>query len=444
MREQRHTRSLSNGSGGDRNGASSGTSARQEIEIPAAPGVGLDSGRSTIGLQAPKALLVSEIFPPRTGGSGRWFWEIYERMPRNEVVIAAGEHPKQAEIDLATNLCLRRVPLTMPQWGVRSLKGLCGYWRGFRALRRLILSEGIQVVHAGRTLPEGLMARMLKVWCGIPYICYVHGEEVNTASTSRELTWLTRRVLGGAEFLIANSENTAQLLHNDWLEPANKVRVLHPGVDTVRFVPHDRDPAVREHLGWNNRTVVLTVGRLQLRKGQDQMILAMPIIRKAIPDILYVIVGDGPEREHLQSLVSRTGVEDRVQFLGEQNDERLIECYQNCDLFALPNRQVGRDIEGFGMVLLEAQACGKAVLAGASGGTAETMRIPETGRVVSCEGPEKLASMVIDMLGNPAELAEMGQRARQWVQKEFDWTRLADRARQLFLEVPAGRRIQNA
>jgi len=359
-------------------------------------------------------------------------------MPRDEVVIAAGEHPQQARFDLATDLCLRRVPLTMHQWGIRSLEGLRGYWRGFRSLRRLILTEGIQVIHAGRTLPEGLMARMLKTWYGIPYLCHVHGEEINTASTSRELSWLTRRVLNGAEFLIASSENTARLLHTDWLQPSTKVRVHHPGVDAGRFVPRDRDPAVRERLGWNNRTVVLTVGRLQLRKGQDQMILAMPKLREAIPDILYVIVGDGPEREHLRNLVAGTGVEDCVRFLGEPNDEQLIACYQQCDLFILPNRQVGMDIEGFGIVLLEAQACGKAVLAGTSGGTAETMRIPETGRVVSCEGPEKLASMVIDMLGNRAELANMGQRARQWVQEQFDWTRLAGRARQLFLEVPAG------
>jgi len=406
------------------------------ISAPAQEGSGGD--RCPIKLRGPKALLVSEIFPPRIGGTGRLYWEIYRRMPRDEVVIAAGEHPQQARFDLATDLCLRRVPLTMHQWGIRSLEGLRGYWRGFRSLRRLILTEGIQVIHAGRTLPEGLMARMLKTWYGIPYLCHVHGEEINTASTSRELSWLTRRVLNGAEFLIASSENTARLLHTDWLQPSTKVRVHHPGVDAGRFVPRDRDPAVRERLGWNNRTVVLTVGRLQLRKGQDQMILAMPKLREAIPDILYVIVGDGPEREHLRNLVAGTGVEDCVRFLGEPNDEQLIACYQQCDLFILPNRQVGMDIEGFGIVLLEAQACGKAVLAGTSGGTAETMRIPETGRVVSCEGPEKLASMVIDMLGNRAELANMGQRARQWVQEQFDWTRLAGRARQLFLEVPAG------
>ena len=148
---------------------------------------------------------------------------------------------------------------------------------------------------------------------------------------------------------------------------------------------------MRARLGWGERRVVLTVGRLQKRKGHDMMIRALPAIRRAVPDVLYAIVGDGEERAALEQLAEQEGVRQSVQFLGEVDDETLVRCYQQCDLFALPNRQVGGDIEGFGMVLLEAQACGRPVLAGASGGTAETMRVPETGRVVPCDRPQELA-----------------------------------------------------
>ena len=127
-----------------------------------------------------------------------------------------------------------------------------------------------------------------------------------------------------------------------------------------------------------------------------------------MPDVLYAVVGDGEERAALEALVGREGLDGHVQFLGEPNDATLVRCYQQCDLFVLPNRQVGKDIEGFGMVLLEAQACGKPIVAGASGGTAETMRIPETGRVVCCDGPDELARVVTDLLGDPARLACMG------------------------------------
>jgi phosphatidylinositol alpha-1,6-mannosyltransferase len=382
-------------------------------------------------------LLLSEIFPPRTGGSGRWFWEIYRRLPRSRVVIAAGEDPRQQEFDRTHDLRLFRLPLTLPAWGLRSLRGLRGYWRALRRLWPLLQAERVTMIHCGRSLPEGVMALALKVATGTPYACYVHGEEVGTASTSRELTWLTRRVLRNAALVIANSHNTEQILLGEWDLPPTQVRLLHPGVDTRRFVPAAPDPAVRQQLGWGSRPVVLTVGRLQLRKGHDQMIRALATIRRALPDVLYAIVGDGEEGPALRQLAEREGLQEHVQFLGEVGDEGLVRCYQQCDLFVLPNRQVGKDIEGFGMVLLEAQACGKPVVAGASGGTAETMRIPETGRVVPCDGPDLLAALVVELLGDRPLLDRMGGASRPWVVEQFDWAALTRRAEAVFgLDTP--------
>src|SRR3954467_15837443 len=118
------------------------------------------------------------------------------------------------------------------------------------------------------------------------------------------------------------------------------------------------------------------------------------------------MVGDGEQDRALEDLVAQEGLVGSVQFLGEVDGPALIRCYQQCDLFVLPNRQPMRDIEGFGMVLLEAQACGKPVVAGASGGTAETMQIPETGRIVPCDGPQALAAMVANLLSRPEWLTQ--------------------------------------
>jgi phosphatidylinositol alpha-1,6-mannosyltransferase len=276
------------------------------------------------------------------------------------------------------------------------------------------------------------MGLALRLWTGVPYACYVHGEDVGTAHYSREHRWLADRVLRGATFLIANSRNTERILTEDWGVPRDRIRLLHPGVDTGRFVPAAPDQQSRAALGWGERPVVLTVGRLQLRKGHDQMIRALPAIREAVPEVLYAITGDGEERPRLEDLVARQGLDDHVRFLGEIDDDRLVECYQQCDLFVLPNRQVGRDIEGFGMVLLEAQACGNPVIAGASGGTAETMRIAETGLVVRCDGPEELATVVVELLADPDRRARMGAAARAWVVERFDWESLSRQAEVLF------------
>ena len=379
-----------------------------------------------------KALLVSDIFPPKTGGSGRWFWEIYSRLPREQFVIAAGTDSRQDDFDRTHDLRVHRLPLAMSQWGMRSWAGLAGYWGGTQRLKRLVRAERIGMIHCGRILPEGVMCLALKWRLGIPYLCYVHGEDVTTALESREHAFLCGRALQGARLLIANSHNTARILRDQWHLPDSKIRVLHPGVDTTRWIPGERSASVRGDLGWGERRVILTVGRLQKRKGHDQMIRAMALLRSEFPDLLYVAVGNGEERTELERLIAGENLADHVRLVGEIDDRRLIASYQQCDLFILPNRQVGRDIEGFGMVLLEAQACGKPVIAGASGGTSEAMDAPRTGRVVACEMPESIATTVAELLRDRQQLEAMGRRGREWVAAHFDWSALANQAGQLF------------
>ncbi|MCA9134355.1 MAG: glycosyltransferase family 4 protein [Planctomycetales bacterium] len=377
-------------------------------------------------------LVLSEIFPPRTGGSGRWFWEIYRRLDRREYHFAVGEAPGHAEFDRTHTLRLHRLPLAMSQWGLLSWVGARAYLKHVRRLATLVHSQHISRIHCGRCLPEGVMCLALKMWTHTPYICFVHGEDVNTALHSREHTLLVRQVLAGADYCIANSHNTARLLRTQWRCAEQRLHVLHPGVDTQQFRPAGRSPSVRRHLAWDNRPVILTAGRLQRRKGHDMLIRALPDIRAHLPRILYAIIGEGPERNFLQDLAQQLGVQDAVQFLGEISDPELCACYQQCDLFALPNREIAGDIEGFGMVLLEAQACGRPVLAGTSGGTAETMRCGETGEVVDCCQPQPLAEAVIRFLSDPQRCSRMGQAARRWTVEHFDWDSLALQAQAIF------------
>jgi phosphatidylinositol alpha-1,6-mannosyltransferase len=390
------------------------------------------------------ALLLSLTFPPQTGGSGRWFWEIYRRLPRERVRVVAGECPGAAEFDEGHDLAIRRMPLAFESFGILGPAKMRRYLRTAWALRRLVAMEGVQAVHCGCCLPEGLLGWLLKRMTGVPYLCYVHGEELNFPS--RELAWLRRRVFRGAKMVIANSRNTWRLLRDQWNVPEAKLRLMHPGVDVERFLPARCVPRLepgneereeRSRLGWQNRLVVLTVGRLQKRKGHDMLIRALPAIRPTVPDVLYSIVGDGDERDSLHRLVAELGLHDHVQFRGETSDDELIRCYQQCDLFVLPNRDVNGDFEGFGMVLLEAQACGKAVVAGASGGTAETMSIGQTGHVVACDRPEELAALVIRLLLDEPLRAKMGEAARRWAVERFSWDSLSRQAHELFFGEPA-------
>ena len=385
-----------------------------------------------------KVLLATAVFPPHIGGSGRWFWEVYRRLPREEVVVAAGIHPRQVEFDQTHNLNTVRVPLQMRSWGLSHWRSLWQYAANYFRLARLVRDERIEQIHCGCLLPEGFLAWLLHKRFGIPYLCYVHGEEIGILRQSRELKWMMNRVLGSAQMVIANSRNTCDVLKNHCHVAPDQIGLLHPGVDVDRFLPAERDAEIRKRLGWDDRPVVLTVGRLQARKGQDRLILAMKQLRERFPDLLYVIVGDGEERQNLVNLVRENRLENLVQFRFDTSDDELVRCYQQCDIFALPNREVNGDFEGFGMVLLEAQACGRPVIAGMSGGTAETMQVPTTGRLVCCDQPEPLAELLAELLSDRANLEAMGLTARQWVVENFDWNSLSQQASVLFQSLVPG------
>ncbi len=391
-----------------------------------------------------RALVLTEVFPPKIGGSGRHLWELYRRMPKGSYVIAAGEDPEQAAFDATHDLDLHRVPLSFPSVFIRP-STLSHYRGALGALRKIIRENEITCVHAGRSVPEGFLAWMLKRTMGIPYICFAHGEEINPSNTEEAPAWHQRRiyhsrelalvlglVLRNASRMIVSSRNARRILTTRWGMPETKISLLHPAVDTSRFRPAHRAPETRARLGWGDRPVVLTVGRLQKRKGHDVLISALPELRRAVPKILYAIVGSGEEREALERLAAETDVTEHVQFLDEISDDELIEAYQQCDLFALPNRQIGGDIEGIGIVLLEAQAAGRPVLAGDSGGTSETMRIPETGLVVPCDGPDQLTRSLAELLADPPRLDSMGRKGREWIMSTFDLQTRSEQMHELF------------
>lgn len=366
-------------------------------------------------------VLISEIFPPLHGGSGRWFWELYSRLPKEYFYIAAGYNENVADFDKSHTLSLKRFPLSSWSWGIKSLTGLKYYWKAFWCLKQYIKENEIKVIHCGRCLPEGFIGYLLSKTLNLPMICFVHGEDVEAASTSRELTWIANKVLNHATTIISNSTNSASILEKQWNISPDKIQVLNPGVDASKFIPSSESEQLKGLLNCSNRTNILTVGRLQKRKGQDLMIQAIPAIKRVFPDVLYTIVGNGDDENYLKQLVFELDLNNNVRFLTDATDELMLQYYQCCDIFILPNRTVGRDIEGFGMVLVEAQSCGKVVIAGDSGGTRETMLIDETGFIIDCTDHKNIAEKLIDIIPQKDTLKTMGKRGREHVLNTLDW-----------------------
>jgi phosphatidylinositol alpha-1,6-mannosyltransferase len=212
----------------------------------------------------------------------------------------------------------------------------------------------------------------------------------------------------------------------------DKIQVLHPGVDASLFVPAVSDEAFKQHMAWQDRKVIITVGRLQERKGQDMMLRATALLKHQFPEILYAVIGRGECLESLKALTAELNLNDHVQFLTDVSDAQMIQCYQQSDIFILPNRTIGNDIEGFGMVLVEAQACGKPVIAGDSGGTKETMLLNQSGFVIDCTDEKLISKTVATLLSDPVGSNEMGKVGRKHVESELDWQAHVQKASLLF------------
>jgi len=379
-----------------------------------------------------KVLVLTENFPPISGGSGRWFWELYSRLPKEQYLILADDIEGAAEFDKSHQLNIQRMPLKSAEWGLKSLRGMKFYWRLIWQIRKIIKQQQITHIHCGRVIHEGVTAWLLKLITGTPYLCYVHGEDVETAATSGEHNLLVKQVCKHAERLICNSHNSANIVKRLHYAGDDKIEVLHPGVDASLFVPLAADEGFKQQMAWQGRKVIITVGRLQERKGQDMMIRATALLKEQFPEVLYAIIGRGDRLESLKVLAAELGVNEHVQFLTEVSDPQMIQCYQQSDVFILPNRTIGNDIEGFGMVLVEAQACGKAVIAGDSGGTKETMLINESGFVIDCTDAQLISSTVAKLLADPERSAKMGKVGRKHVESELDWQAHVQKASLLF------------
>ncbi|UTP71578.1 glycosyltransferase family 4 protein [Alteromonas sp. LMIT006] len=377
-------------------------------------------------------LLLSEIFPPTSGGSGRWFYELYRRINDKQVFVYT--HSQSANRVVAFPHVITRQPMQSAEWGIASLTGLGFYisqcWRVLQFCRRNKVTQ----IHASRILHEGLTAALVSFLLHLKLVVFVHGEDVETTAYSREHNALAKFIFKRADVIICNSENSRNILLRSGYGLPEKIQVHHPGADMTRYLPASPDHDFRNLHGWNERFVLLTVGRLQARKGQDYMIQALPELIKYHPKLLYVIIGHGEEEARLKSLVEECRVSDYVRFMPNASDDDLLACYQQCDLFILPNRTIDNDIEGFGMVLVEAQACGKMVIAGDSGGTKEAMLPGQTGQIIDCASVSSLIEQLSPYL-DFSERAQYERRAINYVNQQFDWQSHTKRLNRVFDEL---------
>ena len=376
-------------------------------------------------------LVLTEYFLPTHGGSINWLVQTYSRYAPSDVIVVAPQCPGDREVDFTLPFRVERVVMSMTDWDPTAPASLWRYFRLLQHVYRSSRSYGVKQVHCAKVLPDGLVAWGLRKLTGSPYLIYAHGEEILIGLSSRKLRWLIPKIYNGAAAIIVNSRHTRALLAELGVR-SNKLHLIHPGVDATAFrVDANAALIVRQQHNLGQAPVLLTVGRLQQRKGQDMVIKALPLIRQVFPEVKYLVVGAGEEHAALQQLAHEVDMQEHVVFAGRVHDSALPAYYAACDVFIMPNRRLANDIEGFGMVFLEASAAGKPVIGGRSGGTDDAIVDGVTGLRVDGDNLDMIAAAVIDLLSDPAFARSMGEQGRRRVAAEFNWDRVALRTRQL-------------
>jgi phosphatidylinositol alpha-1,6-mannosyltransferase len=361
--------------------------------------------------------MVTELFLPTKGGTAVSFDDDFRRLGGKEVHIVTADVPGAREFDSTHPNTVHRLSLERVSW-LRP-ESLLMYAKLFGKSAWLALTNRFAAVFAGRVLPEGLVAFAIARLVGRPFLVYAHGEELTGWGRGRKFR-TSCFVFRHADAVLSNSDFTRDTLVSLLGVEPGRVNVVYPTVDEERFRPGLAADDLRASIGVGaGQRLVLSVGRLMRRKGFDRVIRALPPLRARGIDTHCAIIGIGEEREHLAALAAETGVADRVHLLGHVSYDDLPRWYCACDVFAMPNRDIGGDTEGFGLVFLEAAAAARPVVAGLSGGTGSAVVDGVTGLRVDGEHVDAVAGALAELLSNPLRAEVMGNAGRQRVLDNF-------------------------
>jgi phosphatidylinositol alpha-1,6-mannosyltransferase len=371
----------------------------------------------------PRTLIVTNDFPPRQGGIQSFVHGLATRLPPGTVTVYAPAWEGAASFDAEQPFPVIRHPgsLMLP---VRAVPGRAA------AIAR---ARGCDTVVFGAAAPLGLITPVLRRAGVRRAVALTHGHEAGWAMLPVARS-LLRRIGDQTDVMTYLGEYTrARLARALSPEAAKRMVRLTPGVDSGFFRPGAGGAAVRDRLGLGRRPVVVCVSRLVWRKGQDTLIKAWPRVRAEVPDAVLLLVGDGPAADPLRRLAAQLGVSDAVRFTGPVPWSELPSYYDAGDVFAMPcrTRRSGLDVEGLGIVYLEASATGLPVIGGDSGGAPDAILEGETGYVV--RGPDGAAraagtaARVLELLTDPAKARAMGRTGLDWVDREWRWDLAAAR-----------------
>ena len=371
-------------------------------------------------------LFVTNDFGPRAGGIETFVIGLIERRPFGQTIVytsaqaGSDEYDKTWKSQFGVTVIRDRAKILLPTPRVA------------RNVARIIKESDIQVAAFGAAAPLGLLSSSMKRAGVQKTVALTHGHEVWWAKVF-PFNLALRKIGTTVDSLTYLGEFTQRAIARSLSKgSAEKMIKIAPGIDVDHFSPQDSSQ-LRRDLRLENKRVIVSVGRLVHRKGQDHLIQSMPEILKSVPDAHILMVGQGPYLSHLKKLVEELNLVDHVSFIGRIQYAQLPQYICAGDIFAMPSRSrfFGLEVEGLGIVYLEASACGLPVIAGSSGGAPDAVLEGVTGIVVDGENNDEIAAAAIKLLNDLDGAKAMGLAGREWIIENWRWEIWSERFNKL-------------
>jgi len=348
-----------------------------------------------------KSLLFTLEYPPQVGGVSNYYEQLVKHWPLNESITVLDN--KNGRLNSSTYFVFK--------------------WRfAFFELWRAVKNFEIEHVIVGQILPLGTVAWLLAKPLGFSYSVILHGMDMPFAIKSLRKRWLTKRILNKANKIVCSNRYVADLA-SALTDNPDKIEVINPGVVPLPYPNHTVLTDIKHKYRLSGKKIILSIGRLVKRKGVDHVIKQMPNLVGTFDNLVYVIVGHGPDDQYLRNLAASLPeeVRSKIIFTGKIGEAEKWSWLNLCDVFVLPTRDIDGDFEGFGIVYLEANLAGKPVVAGFSGGVPDAVVTEVSGIVVDSHDEEQLFIAIKTLLQDEEYAKKLGQQGRERAISHFNW-----------------------